>query len=119
VDHKEAIEVMQRHLGAFRGSQLAEAIEHAVEILVSLNGSPRLSEQYAAVALRDDWGCLVDGPPPVTYPQSEEVIVTAEPPEVKYEYRGLVCEFHDQHAHRRVRHATGPWECCDCAGVET
>ena len=82
--NEEAIATLQRHLSAFQGSQLAAAIEHAIETLTSLIGSP-----------------------------------VVKPPEVKYEYRGLVCKLHDQHAHRRVRDATGPWECCACAGVKT
>ena len=93
--NEEAIDTLQRHKSAFQGSQLAKAIEHAI---------------MAMMADPEDVVPGSDQPPPV---------VAAEPPEVKYEYRGLVCEFHDQHAHRRVRHATGPWECCDCAGVET
>jgi hypothetical protein len=44
-------------MGAFRGSQLAKAIEHAIEVLAFVSRPQRFSEQYPAVALRDD----VDG----------------------------------------------------------
>jgi hypothetical protein len=57
VTNEEAIATLQRHVGTFRGSQLAAAIEHAIEILTSLR-FPTLREQHEQyAALRDS----VDG----------------------------------------------------------
>lgn len=43
-------------------------------------------------------------PPPTPAPVAE-----------KFEYRGISCEKHGQQAHRRRRHASGPWICEACS----